>query len=54
MKHGGTRRGAGRKPTGKKGKLLSFYCHEKNIKAAKKLQSENKLSRSINEFLAKK
>lgn len=52
MEHGGNRKGAGRKATGKKGKVVNFNCHENNLDKVKQLSSENKLSRTINEFLS--
>jgi len=51
MTHGGVRKGAGRKATGKKGKTITINCHERNINLVARLASESKLSKVINELL---
>ena len=52
MTHGGTRKGAGRKATGKKGKTITINCHECNYGIAQALADKNMLSMVINKLLS--
>ena len=51
--HGGTRKGAGRPPTGVNGTLLRFNCSAENLEWCKKLSSQQQLSSEINRLISR-